>query len=211
MILSNVQRRKKPNYLPIMTGDCGENSTAATFGFEKNVRGLVEVTAQAARNGVKLIVLPEVATTGFIYANPAALEPNLDTIPGKTTAALEPIARQYNAYIVVGLYEKDRVTGLTHNAAVLIGPKGVLGKYRKNQLPPGDFILASPCNLGFPVFETEIGKIALLICFDDTRLQNILLPNLRGADILAMPMIEEWRSGMALRSTLRLIRLWPII
>jgi predicted amidohydrolase len=156
-------------------------------GFENNVKGLVEVTTQAAQNGARLIVLPEVATTGFIYANPAAIEPYLDTIPGKTTAALEPIARQYNAYVVVGLYEKDKVTGLTHNAAVLIGPKGVIGKYRKNQLPPGDFILSSPGNLGFPVFETDIGKIALLICFDDTRLQNLLLPNLRGADILAMP------------------------
>ena len=87
----------------------------------------------------------------------------------------------------MGLYENDPVTGLTHNAAALIGPKGYIGKYRKNQIPAGDFDTATPGNLGFPVFDTEIGRIAILICFDDSRLQSLLVPSLRGADILAMP------------------------
>ncbi|CAN1574162.1 nitrilase domain containing protein [Burkholderiaceae bacterium] len=76
---------------------------------------------------------------------------------------------------------------MTHNAAALIGPKGYIGKYRKNQIPEGDFNTAAPGNLGFPVFDTDIGRIGILICFDDSRLQSLLIPSLRGIDILAMP------------------------
>ncbi len=150
---------------------------------QANIDGIVTKVTTASQNGAKLIVLPEVAVTGWIIAS----KKDSDTIPGKATAAMEKITKKYNNYIVIGLYENDPVTGLTHNAAALIGPKGYIGKYRKNQLPPGDFEAATPGNLGFPVFDTEIGRIGMLICFDDSRLQSLLLPSLRGIDILAMP------------------------
>lgn len=150
---------------------------------QANIDGIAAKVTTASQNGAKLIVLPEVAVTGWIIAS----KKDSDTIPGKATAAMEKITKKYNNYVVIGLYENDPVTGLTHNAAALIGPKGYIGKYRKNQLPPGDFSTATPGNLGFPVFDTDIGRIAMLICFDDSRLQSLLLPSLRGADILAMP------------------------
>ena len=150
---------------------------------QANIDGIVAKVTTASQNGAKLIVLPEVAVTGWIIAS----KKDSDTIPGKATAAMEKITKKYNNYVVIGLYENDPVTGLVHNAAALVGPKGYIGKYRKNQLPPGDFDTASPGNLGFPVFETEIGKIGMLICFDDSRLQSLLVPSLRGMDILAMP------------------------
>ena len=150
---------------------------------QANIDGIAAKVTNASQNGAKLIVLPEVAATGWIIAS----KKDSDTIPGKVTAAMEKITKKYNNYVVVGLYENDPVTGLTHNAAALIGPKGYIGKYRKNQIPAGDFDTATPGNLGFPVFETEIGRIAILICFDDSRLQSLLVPSLRGADILAMP------------------------
>lgn len=154
---------------------------------EHNLQGNIDEIANkvtiASKNGAKLIVLPEVAATGWLISG----KQDTDTVPGKLTARLTRITKQYNNYVVVGLYENDPVTGLIHNAAALVGPKGFIGKYRKNQLPPGDFDTATPGNLGFPVFDTEIGKIAMLICFDDSRLQSLLVPTLRGADILAMP------------------------
>jgi predicted amidohydrolase len=148
-----------------------------------NIDSAVLKVTTASQNGAKLIVLPEVAATGWIITG----RNDLDTIPGKVTAAMANITKKYNNYVVIGMYEFDAKTGMTHNAAALIGPKGYIGKYRKNQLPPGDFDTASPGNLGFPVFDTDIGKIAILICFDDSRLQSLLVPSLRGADILAMP------------------------
>ncbi|QWD78708.1 carbon-nitrogen hydrolase family protein [Polynucleobacter sp. MWH-Svant-W18] len=148
-----------------------------------NIDAIVAKVTAASQNGAQLIVLPEVAATGWIIAS----KNDSDTIPGKATAAMEKITKKYNNYVVVGLYENDPITGLTHNAAALIGPKGYIGKYRKNQIPEGDFNTAAPGNLGFPVFDTDIGRIGILICFDDSRLQSLLIPSLRGADILAMP------------------------
>ena len=150
---------------------------------QANINGITEKVTTASQNGAKLIVLPEVAATGWLILDRA----DSDTVPGKVTASIEKITKKYGNYVVVGLYEYDPTTGLTHNTAALIGPKGFIGKYRKNQLPPGDFYTATPGNLGLPVFDTEIGKIGILICFDDSRLQSLLLPSLRGADILAMP------------------------
>ncbi len=150
---------------------------------QANIDGIVAKVTTASQNGAKLIVLPEVAVTGWIIAS----KKDSDTIPGKATAAMEKITKKYNNYVVIGLYEYDPITGLMHNAAALIGPKGYIGKYRKNQIPEGDFNTAAPGNLGFPVFDTDIGRIGILICFDDSRLQSLLIPSLRGIDILAMP------------------------
>jgi predicted amidohydrolase len=150
-----------------------------------NIQKIVKAITEASNNGAKLMVLPEFSVTGFGFlpSGPG----DFDTFPGRATAAIEKVTRKYNNYVVVGAYELDPVTGVIHNAAALVGPKGFIGKYRKNQIPSGDYDVAAPGNLGFPVFNTDIGKIALLICFDDSRLQSLLLPSLRGADILATP------------------------
>lgn len=152
---------------------------------DSNISGIVNAIIPAAKNDAKLIVLPEAATTGYIYKDRAQIEPYLDTIPGKTTAAVAKVTRQYHTFVALGMIEKDPVTGLVYNSAALIGPDGYIGKYRKNQLNPSDNLYASRGNLSFPVFDTEIGKIALVICYDDMHLQSLLLPDLRGADIIA--------------------------
>lgn len=150
-----------------------------------NINGIVDAVTIAAKNDAKLIVLPEAATTGYIYQDRKQLEPYLDTIPGETTAALASVTQKYHTYVAIGIIELDPETGIVYNSAALIGPNGYIGKYRKNQLNSSDNKWSSRGNLGYPVFNTEIGKIALLICYDDTHLQSLLLPNLRGADILA--------------------------
>lgn len=156
-------------------------------GFAANLPGIVDALTVAAQNGARLMVLPEGATTGFMYLDRKSLFADADTVPGQTTAAISKVTEKFNAYVVVGMYEKDPITQKVYNAAVLIGPKGYIGKYHKNNLATGEGNVASPGKLGFPIFETEIGKIGLIICFDDTSLQNLMLPVLRGADFIAQP------------------------
>lgn len=154
-----------------------------------NIPKMSEYAIEAAKNGARLIVFPEVASSGYLpIVTLQGAEQNSDTVPGKATSAFEKIAKKYNTYIAYGFIERDPETGALYNAAALVGPNGVVGKYRKNQLSIDlDTTILRPGNLGFPVFETAIGKIALLICYDDSQLQSILLPALRGADILAYP------------------------
>lgn len=179
--------------LPLLPSEAKEVKVAAVEfaaispGFDENLKGILEALTAAARNGAKLMVLPEAATTGFMYPDAKALGHFADTIPGKTTAAIEKVTREFDAYVVTGMYEKDPATGALHNSAVLIGPSGYIGKYRKNNLAPGEGVMVSPGQLGFPVFDTKIGKIGLVICYDDSNIQNLITPVLRGADIIVQP------------------------
>jgi len=153
--------------------------------FQKNLPSLSAVVIKAAQEGAKLIVLPETATTGYIYKDRNQINPYLDTIPGATTDTLAKIAKDYQVYIAVGIAEVDPKTKLAYNSAALIGPEGYIGKYRKTQLNSSDTKWATRGNLGYPIFKTKLGRIGLLICYDDVHLQTLLLTNLRGADVLA--------------------------
>lgn len=153
--------------------------------FDTNLAKIATVTEEAAKAGAKLIVLPEMATSGSIYKDRAQINPYLDTVPGKATALIETIAKKYHVYVAVGVAELDPLSNLAYNSAVLVGPTGYIGKYRKNQLSSTDARWATRGNLGFPVFNTELGKIALLISFDGSYIQSLELPVLRGANIIA--------------------------
>ncbi|MBU3622003.1 carbon-nitrogen hydrolase family protein [Polynucleobacter sp. CS-Odin-A6] len=153
-----------------------------------NIPKMSEISVIAAKNGAKLVVFPEMASTGFLYSSLNEAKPNLDTFPGKATAAFGKVAQQSNIYIAWGYIELDSATGVAYNSAAIVGPNGFKGNYRKHQLAVGDDNLwRAPGNLGFPVFDTPIGRIALLVCYDDTQLQSLLLPALRNADIIAYP------------------------
>ena len=154
----------------------------------QNVPKMAAMAVEAARNGAQLIVYPEMASTGFLFLTEKEAGPNIDTVPGVATEAFGKVADEHNIYIAYGLIEKDPDTGVIYNSAAMVGPKGFVAKYRKNQLAVGDDnLFRAPGNLGFPVFDTELGKIAMLVCYDDSQLQSLLLPALRGADIIAYP------------------------
>ena len=150
-----------------------------------NIRRIVDAANAAADQGARLLVFPETATTGYIFDDIAMIQPYLDTIPGKATEALAKVAAERNIFISIGLAERDAVSGLAYNSAALIGPKGLIGKYRKHGLNPQDQRWASPGNLGFPVFDTGLGRITLLICYDDTYWQYGRLGLLHDADVIA--------------------------
>ena len=153
------------------------------LALDENLPRMAAVVEQAAAAGARLIVLPEAGTTGYVYRDYAQLRPFLDPIPGKATHALEPIARLYGDYVVVGIAEIDPETGLAYNTAALIGPDGLVGKYRKMGLNPTDQLFFCPGNLGVPVFDTPLGRIALTICFDDVYWELSRVAAVKGADI----------------------------
>lgn len=150
-----------------------------------NIRRIVDAANKAADLGAKLLVFPETATSGYIFDSFSMISPFLDTIPGKATDALTRVAAERNVYISIGIAERDVGSGLGYNSAALIGPKGYIGKYRKIGLNSQDQRWANQGNLGFPVFDTELGRLTLLICYDDTYWQYARLSLLHDVDIIA--------------------------
>jgi predicted amidohydrolase len=150
-----------------------------------NIARIAAGVDKAGERGVKLAVLPEQATIGYIFGSFAMVRPYLDTIPGKTTDALAKITARHHMYVAVGIAELDPVTGLGYNTAALVGPKGYIGKYRKHGLNSQDQAWVTPGDGGFPVFDTELGRVMMLICYDDTYWQYPRLAALHNVDVVA--------------------------
>ena len=155
------------------------------FEFERNIQRVCAVTEEAATSGARLIVLPEAALSGYIYRDREQFLPYMDSVPGKGTEAIAEICARHGCYVAIGIAEIDPATDLTYNTGALIGPNGYIGKYRKNGLNPSDIMWFTPGNTGYPVFETELGNICLIICYDDTYWEPARLPAIKGADLIA--------------------------
>ncbi len=171
-----------------------QSFTAASIQFnpilnerEGNIISLSAAVTEASEKGAKLIVTPEMATTGYHYADRKAIEPFVDTIPGDTTNRFLEICRKHQVYLVIGMPEIDPLTELFYNSAAFIGPDGYIGKYRKVHLWETEAHWAAWGDLGVPVFDTALGKIAINICMDSIFFESARLAALDGADILAFP------------------------
>lgn len=156
-----------------------------------NIARLVAAIKEIAGENIDYAVFPETATTGYLFDDYQEIAPFLDTIPGKTTAALLPLLKAYNMYVSVGIAERDIDTGLAYNSAVLMGPEGVIGTYRKRGLNSQDQKLFAPGNTPCNVFPTAIGNIGLLICYDDTYWQYARLTALQNADIIGWHSVSD--------------------
>ena len=152
---------------------------------EGNIVRIAAAVDKAGADGVKLAVLPEQATIGYIFDDFAMVRPYLDTVPGKTTDALTKVTARHHMYVAVGIAELDPVTGLGYNTAALVGPNGYIGKYRKHGLNSQDQAWVTPGDGGFPVFDTELGRLMMLICYDDTYWQYPRLAALHKVDVVA--------------------------
>ncbi|RYH65496.1 MAG: hydratase [Alcaligenaceae bacterium] len=111
---------------------------------------------------------------------------NADEIPGgESTAVWAEAARRLNIYVVAGTAE--RAAERLFNSAVLVGPEGYIGTYRKLHLWGDEHLFFEAGDLGLPVFHTEIGRLAVLICYDGWFPEVYRLLAMRGADVVCMP------------------------
>jgi len=158
------------------------------FDKEGNLRRLAVLVRGAAEAGARLCVLPEMATTGYVFNGREELEGLVEPVPGPTSRFFGELARRHGIHIVYGFPEVDLATGFYYNSAVLIGPAGtVLGHYRKLHSFINETVWAKDGDLGPVVLETELGRIGLIICMDAAYFEAARLEALAGADLIAFP------------------------
>jgi N-carbamoylputrescine amidase len=155
---------------------------------EENVKRSLEMLNEAADNGANLIVLPELCNTGYIFKNRQEVYEVAEIIPeGPTMQQWIKVAKERKVYIVAGINELERNGIRCYNSAVLIGPEGYIGTHRKLNLWRDDMSFFEPGNLGYQVFETPIGRIAMLVCYDMWYFENWRILALKGADVVCCP------------------------
>lgn len=160
------------------------------FAKEANIAALARMCREAAQGGARLIVTPEMGTTGYCWYDRAEVASEVETIPGPTTERFREIAAAHDCYIVVGLPEVDPVTDLYYNSAALIGPEGVIGTHRKSHPYISEPKWAASGDIAHQVFDTPIGRIAILICMDLHFFETVRLETLAGADVICH--ISNW-------------------
>src|SRR5437016_8271446 len=131
---------------------------------EKNVADLLRLVEEAARHDARLIVLPEMATTGYCWESRTEVAPHVEPVPGPTTGRFQRLATQYACYIAISMPEVDPATNVYYNCMVLIGPDGIIGTYRKIHSYISEPRWARDGDVGMPVWETHLSRLAGLIC-----------------------------------------------
>ncbi|HEY4387035.1 MAG TPA: nitrilase-related carbon-nitrogen hydrolase [Ktedonobacteraceae bacterium] len=154
---------------------------------EKNIRHLLRLVEQAAQHEARLIVLPEMATTGYCWASRQEIAPFVEPIPGQTTERFQQLASHYHCYIALSLPEVDPDTNVYYNSMALLGPEGLVGSYRKLHSYISEPRWARDGDLGIPVWETELGRLSALICMDGAYFEAARVAALRKADVLLFP------------------------
>ena len=128
----------------------------------ENVLRLGELVRESAEKGARIIVLPEMCTTGLNIRNRAAAEICAETIPGPASDAFAGLAARYRVYIVLGLAESDPATGKLYNSQLVLGPDGlIIGRYRKIHLFGPDLDWADVGEMGYQAVTTKWGRIGL--------------------------------------------------
>ena len=153
---------------------------------ERNVARSLDFIEQAAGEGAKLIVLPELANSGYVFETREEAFSLAEEIPGgETVAAWAGAAARLGVWIVAGIAE--RAGPKLFNSSVLVGPEGHVGTFRKAHLWNAEALFFEPGDLGFPVFATPLGRIGMCICYDGWFPESYRLMALQGADIVCVP------------------------
>ncbi len=161
--------------------------------FSENIRKVARYQRRANdRFNAQLVVFPESITTGF---TPGAKPPELhEALPSSMEEGLAPVleaTRETNSYAVVTSYEPGEENSIVYNSAFLCGPGGEIeGRYRKTHLFPTERVENkgwSSAGEKIPVFETKLGKIGIIICYDGDFPELSRILALKGAEIIVRP------------------------
>lgn len=168
-----------------------------TANKQDNLDKLTRLIKDASNKGSNLIVLQELHNTPYFCQTEDVGNFDLaEIIPGPSTDLFGKLAKDLQVVIVTSLFEK-RAPGLFHNTAVVIDANGTIaGKYRKMHIPddPGFYekFYFTPGDLGFTPIQTSIGKLGILICWDQWYPEAARLMSLAGADMLIYPTAIGW-------------------
>jgi N-carbamoylputrescine amidase len=169
---------------------CGEDRRA---NLDKTIAGIRE----AARRGAQLVLLQELHTgVYFCQSEDTARFDQAESIPGPTTDELGAVAKELGVVIVASLFER-RAAGLYHNTAVVLEKDGnLVGRYRKMHIPddPGFYekFYFTPGDLGFEPIDTSVGRLGVLVCWDQWYPEAARLMALAGAELLLYPTAIGW-------------------
>ncbi|PYV52571.1 MAG: acyltransferase [Acidobacteria bacterium] len=170
---------------------------SATPDPDKNLQRAIDRLHQAAAKGAQIVCLPELFQTQyFCQREDAVLFDLAEPIPGPTTARLSEVAKQLKIVLVASLFEK-RAPGVYHNTAVMIDSDGSLrGIYRKMHIPDDPLYYEkfyfTPGDLGFKAFDTQVGRVGTLVCWDQWYPEGARLTALQGAQVLFYPTAIGW-------------------
>ncbi len=151
-----------------------------------NLAACITYLDRAAATDSDLVVFPECALSGYMLSNAQSARRCADSIPGHLTDALCATCQRHGLHCVVGMLETEGPS--LYNTAVLIGPDGVIGRYRKSHIACiGVDCFTSPGNDPYEVFTTSIGRIGLQICYDWRFPEITRVLALQGAEIIIHP------------------------
>ncbi|VCE82927.1 putative carbon-nitrogen hydrolase [Burkholderia pseudomallei] len=152
----------------------------------ENVAKSLHYIEEAAKNGAALVVLPELANTGYVFADREEAFALAEDLPnGETVQTWADAAQRLGVHIVAGIAEREGKR--LYNSAVFVGPSGHIGTYRKLHLWNNEHIFFEPGNRGVPVFHSALGRIAIAICYDGWFPEVYRLAATQGADIVCVP------------------------
>ena len=187
-----------------------------TADVNDNIHKLQEGIRDLARRGAQLIVLQELHNS--LYFCQVESVDNFDLaepIPGPSTALYGALAKELGVVIVTSLFER-RAPGLYHNTAVVVESDGTIaGKYRKMHIPDDpayyEKFYFTPGDLGFRPIQTSIGKLGVLVCWDQWYPEAARLMALRGAELLIYPTAIGYESSDSTEEQQRQRRAWQTV
>ena len=151
---------------------------------ERNIARIEELVGQA--RGADLLVLPELCHTGYRFESRKQAWELSETVNGSVfLGRLQVLCEKHQLHVVAGFNERDGEK--LFNSAVLVGPDGVIGKYRKMHLFMDEKDIFEPGDIGLPVFDIGFCRVGLLICFDWIFPEVWRILALKGADIICHP------------------------
>jgi N-carbamoylputrescine amidase len=176
----------------IVQQTCSENKAE---NIKKSLKGI----AECAKKGAQLVVLQELhCGIYFCQAEDTNMFNMAEPIPGADTKIFSDAAKKYGVVLVSSLFEK-RAPGLYHNTAVVFEKDGTIaGKYRKMHIPDDpayyEKFYFTPGDLGFEPIQTSVGKLGVLVCWDQWYPEAARLMALAGAEVLIYPTAIGWES-----------------
>jgi N-carbamoylputrescine amidase len=188
---------------------------ANTSDTQANIQKLIANIRACAAKGAQLVVLPELHNGIYFCQTENTQVFDLgETIPGPSTELFGPLAKELGIVLVLSLFEK-RAAGLYHNTAVVLENDGTIaGKYRKMHIPDDpayyEKFYFTPGDLGFQPIPTSLGKLGVLVCWDQWYPEAARLMTLAGADLLIYPTAIGWESSDSAEEKARQQQAWIV-